>query len=61
MLPDLLTAIALLLIIEGLMPVIAPAAWQKYLREIARLDPRTVRVIGVASMVIGAILLQFIH
>lgn len=61
MLRDVLTAIALLLIIEGLMPVIAPSAWQKYLREIARLDPRTIRVVGVVSMLVGAVLLQFLH
>ncbi len=57
---DLLTAIALVLIIEGLMPVIAPAAWQRYLAEIARLPPRTIRVAGAASMLAGAVLLQFL-
>ncbi|HLF31035.1 MAG TPA: DUF2065 domain-containing protein [Xanthomonadales bacterium] len=61
MLQDLLTAIALLLIIEGLMPVIAPLAWQKYLLEISRMNPRTIRMAGIASMLIGAFLLQFMH
>lgn len=58
---DLLTALALLLIIEGLMPGIAPAAWQKYLSEIIRMNPKTVRVAGIVSMLAGALLLQFIH
>jgi uncharacterized protein YjeT (DUF2065 family) len=61
MLQDLLTAVALLLIIEGLMPGIAPAAWQKYLAEIIRMNPRTIRVAGIASMLAGALLLQFLH
>jgi uncharacterized protein len=61
MLQDLLTAIALLLIIEGLMPGIAPGAWQKYLQDISRLNPRTIRIAGVASMLGGALLLQFLH
>ena len=61
MLQDLLTAFALLLIIEGLMPGLAPLAWQKYLREIARMNPRTIRIAGVASMLVGAFLLQFMH
>ena len=29
---DLLTALALVLIIEGLLPLLAPAAWQKAMR-----------------------------
>jgi uncharacterized protein len=61
MLQDLLSAIALLLIIEGLVPGIAPAAWQKYLREVSGMNPRLIRVAGIASMVGGALLLQFMH
>jgi len=61
MFDDLLTAFALLLIIEGLMPGIAPQAWQKYLKDVARMNPRTIRIAGVASMLIGAFLLQFMH
>ncbi len=61
MMQDLLTAFALLLIIEGLMPGLAPAAWQKYLSEIIRMDPKTIRVVGIVSMLAGALLLQFLH
>ncbi len=61
MLQDLLTALALGLIIEGLLPCIAPLAWQKYLQEIARMDPRIVRTIGIISLLAGAVLLQFMH
>lgn len=61
MLQDLLTAFALLLILEGLMPGIAPAAWQKYLAEIIRMNPKTIRIAGFASMLAGALLLQFLH
>lgn len=61
MLQDLLTAFALLLIIEGLMPGIAPAAWRKYLAEIIRMDPKVIRVAGIVSMLAGALLLQFLH
>lgn len=58
---DLLTAIALVLVIEGLMPAIAPASWQRYLAEISRMNPRTIRIAGAISMVAGAVLLQFLH
>ena len=61
MFQDLLTAIALLLIIEGLMPGLAPQVWQKYLRDISTMNPRTIRVVGIVSMLAGAFVLQFIH
>jgi len=61
MMQDVLTAFALLLIIEGLMPGIAPAAWQRYLAEITRMNPKTVRVAGIVSMLAGALILQFLH
>jgi uncharacterized protein YjeT (DUF2065 family) len=61
MLQDLLAAFALLLIIEGLMPGIAPVAWQKYLAEIIRMNPRSIRIAGIVSMLAGAVLLQFLH
>ena len=59
MFQDLLTAFALLLIIEGLMPGIAPLRWQKYLADVSKMNPRTIRVVGIVSMLAGAILLQF--
>jgi uncharacterized protein YjeT (DUF2065 family) len=61
MVQDLLTAIALLLIIEGLLPGISPTAWQKAMAELANVSPRTVRIVGIASMLGGALLLQFLH
>ena len=61
MLHDLLTAFALLLIIEGLMPGTAPLAWQNYMRQVSSMNPRTIRIAGIASMLGGAFLLQILH
>ena len=58
---DLLTAFALLLIIEGLMPGMAPQAWQKYLQDVSRMNPRTIRTVGIVCMLAGAFLLQILH
>ncbi|MDH3789626.1 MAG: DUF2065 domain-containing protein [Xanthomonadales bacterium] len=58
---DLMTAFALLLIIEGLLPVIAPQFWQKTMRDLARVHPKTIRIGGIVSMLAGAFLLQFLH
>ncbi len=58
---DLLTAFALVLIIEGLLPVIAPQAWQKAMQELSQYNPKAIRIGGIISMLAGAFLLQFLH
>ena len=61
MLQDLMTAVALVFIIEGLLPVIAPQTWQRAVRELSRYNPKTIRIGGLISMLAGAFLLQFLH
>jgi uncharacterized protein YjeT (DUF2065 family) len=58
---DLMTAFALLLIIEGLLPVIAPKFWQKTMSDLSKINPKTIRVGGIVSMLVGAFFLQFLH
>jgi uncharacterized protein YjeT (DUF2065 family) len=54
---DLLTALALVLILEGLLPGIAPSAWMKMMRDAAKLGPQGIRIAGIVSMLSGALLL----
>jgi len=54
---DILTALALVLIIEGLLPGIAPSTWLRVMRDAAKLGPQGIRVAGVISMLSGALLL----
>jgi len=61
MVTDLMTAFALMLIIEGLLPMVAPQAWQRAMQELSRHNPRVIRVGGIISMLAGAFLLQFLH
>jgi uncharacterized protein YjeT (DUF2065 family) len=58
---DLLTALALVLIIEGLLPLLAPAAWQRAMQELSRYNPKVIRIGGIISMLAGAVLLQVLH
>ena len=58
---DLLTAFALLLIIEGLLPMIAPQGWQKAMQELSRHSPKAIRIGGIISMLAGAFLLNILH
>ena len=58
---DMLTAIALLLILEGLLPGIAPSAWIRVMRDAAKLGTKGIRIAGIISMLSGALLLQLIN
>jgi len=58
---DLMTAFALLLIIEGLLPMLAPQMWQKVMRDLSNSNPKIIRIGGIISMLAGAVLLQFLN
>ncbi|MDR2189370.1 MAG: DUF2065 domain-containing protein [Azonexus sp.] len=53
----LLLAFALMLVIEGAMPFIAPAAWRETFRRLIQFSDGQIRFIGLSSMLLGLILL----
>ena len=55
---DWLTAIGLLLVIEGLLPFAAPAMWRDGFRRMLELRDGQLRFIGAASMLGGVFLLM---
>jgi len=58
---DLLAAIALLLVIEGMVPFLNPQSLRKMLETVSQLDDRTLRIVGLISMVVGVILLTIVR
>jgi uncharacterized protein len=50
-------ALALVLVIEGLMPFLNPAAWRKMFTQVLQLDDGQLRFVGLASIVCGLLLL----
>ena len=50
---ELLTACALVLVLEGLMPFISPARWREVFSRILALSDGQIRFIGLASIVMG--------
>ena len=56
----LLTALALMLIIEGVLPFLAPGLWRDTFRRITEMSDGQVRFIGLTSMVSGVLLLLFV-
>lgn len=57
MVTTLLTAFALVLVLEGLLPFIAPKAWRDTFRRITELADGQIRFLGLSSIVVGVVLL----
>jgi len=51
--------LALMLLIEGLLPFINPKAWREMFRRATELDDTQIRFIGLCSIVLGLLLLSF--
>ena len=58
---DLLAALALMLVIEGILPFLNPMALRKALVMMIQMDDRQLRFGGLTSMIIGVILLYIIN
>ena len=58
---DLLAALALVLVIEGIVPFLNPQSLRKMLVMVAQLDDRTLRVAGLVSMLCGVLMLYIVR
>ncbi len=54
-----LLAFALMLILEGVLPFLAPKIWRDTFRRITQLSDGQIRFIGLSSMIVGLLLLAF--
>ncbi|MDQ5878480.1 MAG: uncharacterized protein QG616_1809 [Pseudomonadota bacterium] len=55
---NLLLAFALMLVLEGLVPFIAPNAWRETFRRLIEFSDGQVRFVGLTSMLVGLILIM---
>ncbi|MGL5285271.1 hypothetical protein SAMN05880558_11570 [Aeromonas sp. RU39B] len=53
----ILLGFALLLVFEGLGPLLAPRLWQQLLAQISQLDPQQLRRLGGCLVVSGVVIL----
>jgi len=58
---DLWAAFALYLVLEGLMPFANPGGIKRTLSMLSQMDDRALRLIGLASMIAGSVLLYFVR
>jgi len=53
----LLMALALMLVIEGLLPFLAPKLWRETFQRLMQLSDGQIRFFGLTSMIVGLLLL----
>jgi uncharacterized protein YjeT (DUF2065 family) len=53
----LLGAVALMLVLEGLLPFLSPSRWRSMFERATRLSDGQIRFFGLSSMLIGMVLL----
>ena len=54
---EILTAVALLLVIEGILPFVGPDRYKRLVAQLAELSDNQLRAVGLGSMVAGLVLL----
>ncbi len=52
-----LGALALMLILEGLLPFLSPAAWRRMFARVLQLNDGQIRFFGLISLLVGMLLL----
>ncbi|HEX6827848.1 MAG TPA: DUF2065 domain-containing protein [Burkholderiales bacterium] len=57
----LVTALALMLVIEGLLPFLAPGLWRDTFRRLTEMSDGQIRFVGLSSMVAGLLLLYLVR
>jgi uncharacterized protein len=58
---DLLAALAIVCIIEGVMPFINPSGMKRLLARMAAMEEREMRIIGLLSMLAGLAILYLVR
>jgi uncharacterized protein YjeT (DUF2065 family) len=56
-----LMALALMLVIEGLLPFLAPGLWRETFRRIIKMSDGQIRFFGLTAMLIGLLLLLLVR
>lgn len=53
----LLIAFGLMLVLEGVLPLVAPQAWRETFKRITELKDGQLRFVGIFSMMVGLIII----
>ena len=61
MLEDMIRAVGLMLVFEGVLPFLMPERWQYLVLSMTSADQRYIRAIGLTSMLLGLSMLIFMR
>jgi uncharacterized protein len=54
------SALALVLVIEGLMPFLSPGGWRRMFEQVLKMQDGQIRFFGFASILLGLVLLWIV-
>ncbi|MBK7686865.1 MAG: DUF2065 domain-containing protein [Rhodocyclaceae bacterium] len=57
----LLLAFALMLVIEGFLPFVAPKVWRETFKRVTELSDGQIRFLGLSSLLLGAIIFMVLR
>jgi uncharacterized protein YjeT (DUF2065 family) len=58
---SLFAAFALVLVMEGILPFLAPGTWREAFRKATEMTDGQLRFLGLASMLVGLAILVFLN
>ena len=58
---EILIGLSFVLVIEGILPFLSPARWRALAATMADVEDRTLRIMGLASMLAGVALLYIVR
>ena len=58
---DFFSALALVLVIEGLLPFLTPGGYRRAIATMLQMDDRGLRLMGLASMLAGLLFLYLVR
>ena len=58
---EILTAVSLLLIIEGMLPFIRPSRYKQLVAQVIQLSDNQLRIFGLSAMIAGLLLLFIVR
>lgn len=56
-----MAALALMLVLEGMLPFVAPQLWRETFRRMTEMSDGQLRFLGLSSMLGGLLLLAWLH
>ena len=58
---EFVSALCLVLVIEGMLPFLSPRHWRSTLIALAAMNDRNVRLLGLSSMLVGVLMLMWVR